>query len=90
MVLIHPDTAGGILHLSMRKQADFIYLLDLFAVQADIEIKGFQLPSHVPHAETQVKGSHLTAPATAGLLSPQPHFPALEAWFASRTITPTA
>lgn len=84
MVLIQPDTAGGILHLSTHKQPDFIYLLDLFA---DIEIKGFQVPSRVPHAKTQVKGSHLTTPATAGLLNPQAHFPALEAGFASRTVT---
>lgn len=87
MVLTQPDTAGGILHLSTRKQPGFIYLLDLFAVQTDIEIKGFQLPGDVPHAETQVKGSHLTAPANAGL-NPQPRFPALGAWFAAPTGTP--
>ena len=90
MVLIEPDTAGGILHLSTLKLSDFIYLLDLFALQTNIEIKVFQLPSHIPHAKTEVKGSHLTTPATAGLLNPQPHFPALEAWFASCTITPIA
>jgi len=78
MALIQLDTAGDILHLSTHKQPGFVYLLDLFAVQTDIEIKGFQLPSHIPHAERQVKGSHITTPATIGFLNPQPRFPALE------------